>query len=1074
MEQPAAAAGSTSKSAAGQARTDARNGVPQAPQKSSQAKPLEVGGSSQGSEGDAEARAEADNGPAPEEDATARGTDLGRRRDELASMARDGSPATSATSSRRRSKEDEAAADTGPAANRGYDDDFGGGFEDEEAREAALSAELSRKEQQSDDELPSPRRLGPSAAKNPPPDAAEVDELEEKQLDGADDAAKIKKSKQPAAREKPDEKVDPLPTARRARRGDSPASDASVPLRRSARLSPQPAKLQGDKLQSRSRKVVVADEKAKESEPGEQSRPRRGAAQSSKKKIVQPAAKQKRTRETDEDDEESLTSQSEHSDSADDTFVGRRARKTVAKAGKARAPPSKRRKVDVHESDKDELSDKGDLTDYDEFSLPTKEQRRHKQKFGKTVGPLQSNGTTRKANQPTAKTPASKKRGKPGTNRRGKAGGSKAEGKAPIKPSSEPAERKRKSGTDMSMDELDETAPTRALRAPRSAAKKVVAPTKGDATAASDEEEPLPMKKGDKRIADDIPPPADLTASEQLRIKRAGPKSPAKSPGKAKPVQTLDQLTGVASMPVEKPAEKPLPRTEAAEDVQDTSAEQQDLFEPDFEMPEADIADIEAVFGPAAERAASDAAPEHGLRQHEVPAAPPYPETVEAVPPALSTAKDLSWAPESDATRAANVGKTAERATSEVTAADSAPGGSATGCAQKGVTVSRVAPADQIGAQDTAQVAAAPAAPTAAHQNTNAIARPAHPPSEISAKTETHLRGRVQHDDSGVHFVANDSDASKLQNRGGLPTAPQHLQAELMELDAHARDFREPGGEMDAPLATTKQPAVHRSPEQHHTAALPQSTRPANETRVGGGKVSRPPPRQPDVRQLQSTPVQPAAAKCPEHFLPWSAIPTGTAALRQGSSRTVEPLIPAGVRHRTQLASSSAAATKRAPANRPAANSGPKSAPASRLAPARARPHAQAPLSYVSGSRSGPKSDRIVLEERPVDTYEEFFDVLVELSRAFVKKHREKADNLQRRREMGMQRVERIVARNVQRDNAETREIAKLVAQRAATLDGNGASNSIRACAQDVGMNSAQIGAQVRDLLDKLAAEKLA
>lgn len=39
---------------------------------------------------------------------------------------------------------------------------------------------------------------------------------------------------------------------------------------------------------------------------------------------------------------------------------------------------------------------------------------------------------------------------------------------------------------------------------------------------------------------------------------------------------------------------------------------------------------------------------------------------------------------------------------------------------------------------------------------------------------------------------------------------------------------------------------------------------------------------------------------------------------------------------------------------------------------------------------------------------------------AFVKKHQEKATDLQQRRQMGMQRVERLVSRGVQRDTAET------------------------------------------------------
>lgn len=49
-----------------------------------------------------------------------------------------------------------------------------------------------------------------------------------------------------------------------------------------------------------------------------------------------------------------------------------------------------------------------------------------------------------------------------------------------------------------------------------------------------------------------------------------------------------------------------------------------------------------------------------------------------------------------------------------------------------------------------------------------------------------------------------------------------------------------------------------------------------------------------------------------------------------------------------------------------------------------------------------------------------------------------------------------------------------MVAQRAAALAQNGASDSVQACAQDVAINSAQISEQVRDLLEKMAGEKLA
>lgn len=476
------AAGDTSKGTMGHARTDARNGVPQAPRKSSQAKPLEVGGSSQSSGGAEEADASADAGEVTKEDVAAREADLGRRRDELASLVRVGSPATNTTTSRHPSKEGETAG-VGPAAEIRHDEGFGGGLDGEKTHDA----QRSRNGQESDEELPSTRRISRTAAKNA---LRRVKELETDQSDAVDAAATSKSAKQPVAgRYSDDDMVATGLAARKARRAGSPASVLTVSLRRSARLSPQPANLKGNNVESRSSNAEGAGEEAKEVEPGDQSRPRRGAAHSDKKKVVQPAAKQKRDREADADDSELLTSLSEASDSADDTFMGRRGTRKVVKAaaktGKVVQPASKRRKIDVQESDEN------DLTDYEEFSLQTREQRRHKQKFGKTIGLPRSNGTTRKANQPAGKTPASNKSsskvGNKPESRAGRQPGSKATaGKAPTKPTRKTAERNRESGTDMSIDELEEFGPTRSLRTPRSAGKKVVARPQGHASAGSE------------------------------------------------------------------------------------------------------------------------------------------------------------------------------------------------------------------------------------------------------------------------------------------------------------------------------------------------------------------------------------------------------------------------------------------------------------------------------------------------------------------------------------------------------------------------------------------------------------
>lgn len=46
----------------------------------------------------------------------------------------------------------------------------------------------------------------------------------------------------------------------------------------------------------------------------------------------------------------------------------------------------------------------------------------------------------------------------------------------------------------------------------------------------------------------------------------------------------------------------------------------------------------------------------------------------------------------------------------------------------------------------------------------------------------------------------------------------------------------------------------------------------------------------------------------------------------------------------------------------------------------------------MSGSRPRNKSDKIVLEERPLDCYEEFFDLLVDMGRVSQSYHRDTED----------------------------------------------------------------------------------
>ena len=154
----------------------------------------------------------------------------------------------------------------------------------------------------------------------------------------------------------------------------------------------------------------------------------------------------------------------------------------------------------------------------------------------------------------------------------------------------------------------------------------------------------------------------------------------------------------------------------------------------------------------------------------------------------------------------------------------------------------------------------------------------------------------------------------------------------------------------------------------------------------------------------------------------------------------MKPPIPAEVRQKAQSATAAASDKKKSHANRPAArNSQQKTASPGQPAPAGAG-HRGPPIpARMPGSRPRNKTDKIVLEERPLDCYEEFFDLLVDMGRvsqndrrnadggvltthvqALVKKQQEKAANLQERSKVGTQKVEKLVARSAQRDNAET------------------------------------------------------
>ncbi|TKA52509.1 hypothetical protein B0A53_04885 [Rhodotorula sp. CCFEE 5036] len=1093
-----AGAGDTSKSsAAGPARADAPKEVPQAPLRTSQADGIRfIEPRPQSGVDDADGTgAEGANGKVAvveeeeEGGATTRMTDdLERRRDKLEAMARESSPAKSATSTRRRSKETEqdaaAAPETGELLET-YDynnDDFGGGFEDEEAREAASSAEISsRKERHSEeeDELLSPSRLGRDGGHRHRSASPQLDNNPRKV-----DSAKSKTLKQPLPALGSDvDDDDKGGKAKKPRQAKSPAPAKPAPPRRSARLSPPPAKLQGEKGRSRPSRsgaqgAAGQDEEASESDPEEKSRSRRGAAQNKKKQVVQSTTKQKRSREDEEDEDEdkreTASSLSELSDMADDSASRR-------KKTKARARASKRRKVE----DKQE-ADKGDETDYEEqYSLPTNQQRRSdRRKFGKTVAPLKGNGSTRKANQPGAKAAAKGKAGSRAENKPGSKGssdrGSKAGKKGPTKPTSKVVAGAGDSASEMSTEDVEGRAPARSTRASRSKAKKVVAPVSADAAGSSEEEERSPKKNGDKRIADDIPPPGDLTASEQLRVQRAGIRSPAISPAKAKPVQTLDQLTGNAPVPMGEPAAF----DQAMDITQDGAEEQQEVFEADFEFDfaVADVDEIEAVFGPTPAKTTSEAAPKTGAREKDVPVSPLPSESIETVPRVI---------PQTDASASAAKPSTAGGEIPSAVAEPSSVPIQAVPSKDRPSVAAALAPAEEDASASTsvpagkplrqvgaAEVAPAPVSAVAASSNAAPVEKqPQRPlPSEPLPKPGP-ARGPVgaPFDDSGVHFVANETDVTRSLKKGGMAADSRRSAADSMDLDADEHNNTEAGAKIDTPASAT--PAVIPSPASHSATGLAGPADAADQHRGEAVHASRAAPRQQDVRPLQSTPARHPAAKQrpPQSFMPWSAIPTRTAALRQGTSRPVKPPIPAEVRQKAQSSAAVASEQKKAHANRSAAKiSQQKLASPGHPAPAGAGHRNPTTPARMSGSRPRNKSDKIVLEERPLDCYEEFFDLLVDMGRALVKKQQEKAADLQDRRKAGTQKVEKLVARSAQRDNVETREIARMVVQRAAALDHNGASPGLQACAQDVGDNCAVLGDEVRELLRKLAAEKVA
>lgn len=209
-----------------------------------------------------------------------------------------------------------------------------------------------------------------------------------------------------------------------------------------------------------------------------------------------------------------------------------------------------------------------------------------------------------------------------------------------------------------------------------------------------------------------------------------------------------------------------------------------------------------------------------------------------------------------------------------------------------------------------------------------------------------------------------------------------------MDLDTDEHNIednvKEAGAKTDAPFsATPATPAVIPSLAPHRAIDFTGPAGAAEQHRGESTNAPRTPLHQEDVRPLQSTPARHTTAKRPpESFMPWSAIPIRTAALRQGTSRPVKLILPEEVRQKAQSAPAAASDQKTAHAVGSAARRS-QQMPASpgHPAPAGAGHRASANPSRMPGSRIRNKTDKIVLEERPLDCYEEFFDLLVDMGR---------------------------------------------------------------------------------------------
>lgn len=241
-------------------------------------------------------------------------------------------------------------------------------------------------------------------------------------------------------------------------------------------------------------------------------------------------------------------------------------------------------------------------------------------------------------------------------------------------------------------------------------------------------------------------------------------------------------------MPIEEPAEV----VQAMDITQDGEEEQQEIFEADFDfdVAVADVAEIEAVFGPTPAETTSEAAIKTRAPQKDIPAPPLPSKNVETAPRVL---------PQTDDSASAVKPSTAG---GEVPSAVAVPSPVPTVLPKERPSVAAaLAPAEEDASASTSvppekpvrQVGGAevPPAPAPAPASVSAVAASSNAapvekqpqralPSDPLPKPGP-ARGHVgaPFDDSGVQFVANDTDVIRPHKKGGTAAGkPPILESE--------------------------------------------------------------------------------------------------------------------------------------------------------------------------------------------------------------------------------------------------------------------------------------------------------